>query len=64
MTTKLSFSSQEKLDVINEGMRHSPNVTEICRRHGMGTYLFYYWKRLEKPFQFLPKTPIAAMGRK
>ena len=45
MTTKRSFSSQEKLDVINEGMQPGANVTEICRRHGIGTSLFYYWKR-------------------
>ncbi len=45
MTTRRSFSSQEKLDIVNEGMQPGANVTEICRRHGMGTSLFYYWKR-------------------
>ncbi len=45
MTTKRSFSSQEKLDIVNEGMQPGANVTEICRRHGIGTSLFYYWKR-------------------
>ena len=45
MTTRRSFSYQEKLDIVNEGMQPGANVTEICRRHGMGTPLFYYWKR-------------------
>ena len=45
MTSKRSFSSQEKLDIVNEGMQPGANVTEICRRHGIGTSLFYYWKR-------------------
>ena len=41
MTAKRSLSSQEKLDKSNEGMRPGANVTEICRRHGIGTSLYY-----------------------
>ena len=41
MTTKRSFSSQEKLDMINEGMQPGVNIGEICRRHGIGTSLYY-----------------------
>ena len=40
MTAKLSFSSQEKLDIINEGMQPGANVKEICRRHGISTSLY------------------------
>ncbi len=45
MTTRRSFSAQEKMEILNEGMRPGTTAVEVCRKHGIGASLYYKWKR-------------------
>lgn len=45
MTTRKSFSAQEKMDILNEGMQPGATAVEVCRKHGIGTSLYYKWKK-------------------
>ncbi len=45
MTTKKVISASEKMEILNEGMQPGATVTEICRRHNIGSSTYYKWKR-------------------
>jgi transposase-like protein len=45
MTAKRVISADEKMTILNEGMLPGANVTEICRRHNIGTSTYHKWKR-------------------
>lgn len=59
------FSPEQKLKVIKEVQSSGATISEICRRHGISTTLYYHWlsiadqaakqalngKRPEKPSQ-------------
>lgn len=36
MTTRRSFSAQEKMEILNEGMQPGTTAVEVCRKHGIG----------------------------
>ena len=33
MTTRRSFSTQEKMEILNEGMQPGTTAVEVCRKH-------------------------------
>lgn len=35
MTTRRTFSAQEKMEILNEGMLPGASAVEVCRKHGM-----------------------------
>ncbi len=45
MTAKRVISADEKMTILNEGMLPGANITEICRRHNIGTSKYHKWKR-------------------
>ncbi len=45
MTTRKVWSTEEKLQVVLEGLQPRANVSEICRRHGISSTAFYEWKQ-------------------
>lgn len=44
MTTKRSWSAEEKLRVVLEGLHPNANVEAVCRAHGIHSSQFYTWK--------------------
>ena len=40
---RVDRSPEEKWQIVQEGIK-SGNVSETCRRHGIGPNLFYRWK--------------------
>lgn len=44
MTTKKTWSAEEKLRIVMEGLQPNANVAEICRRHGISGTAYYEWK--------------------
>ena len=44
MTTRRTFSAQEKMEILNEGMQPGASAVEVCRKHGIGSSLYYRWK--------------------
>ena len=41
---KRKFPPQEKVKIVLEGLRGDVEVSEICRRYGISTTLFYHWR--------------------
>ena len=44
MITHNSWSSEEKLQFVQEGMASRANISEFCRRHGISPTANYDWK--------------------
>jgi transposase-like protein len=45
MTTKIVIAASEKMAILNEGMQPGAVVTELCRKHNIGSSTYYKWKR-------------------
>ena len=45
MTTRKSWSAEEKFQIVLEGLQPGVNVAEICRRHSVHSAQFYEWKQ-------------------
>jgi transposase-like protein len=46
MVKRYKKTPKEKLQIVLEGLRGETNITELCRRHGITTAMFYKWKDL------------------
>ena len=44
MTTQRTWTSEEKLRIVMEGLSPKANVSEICRHYGVSSTTFYQWK--------------------
>lgn len=45
MTTRRTWSADEKFRIVLEGLQPRTNVTELCRRHGISSTQFYEWRQ-------------------
>ena len=43
--TRRRFSSEEKIRIVLEGLRGEFPVTELCRREGISSALYYRWSK-------------------
>jgi transposase len=43
--TRRKFSSEEKIRIVLEGLRGEQSVSELCRREGIATTLYYRWSK-------------------
>ena len=43
--TKRRFSAEEKIRIVLEGLRGEQSVTELCRREGIASNLYYRWSK-------------------
>jgi transposase len=41
--TRKKFTAEEKIRIVLEGMKRELTVTELCRREGMPTAVYYSW---------------------
>ncbi len=41
--TRRRFSAEDKIRVVIEGMKREEPVTELCRREGISTAIYYSW---------------------
>lgn len=41
--TRRRFSAEDKIRVVIEGMKREEPVTELCRREGISTAVYYSW---------------------
>ncbi len=59
MTTGKTWSAEEKLQIVLEGMAPRANISEVCRRHGISSTAYYEWraKALAGMKQGLKTTP-------
>ena len=40
-----NFTPQQKFEIIKEGLLSGAQVSEVCRRHGISTALYYDWQK-------------------
>ena len=43
--TRRKFSAEEKIRVVLEGLRGEVPITEICRKHGIQSSVYYKWSK-------------------
>ncbi len=43
--TRRSFSSEEKIRIVLEGLRGEDSISELCRREGIAANLYYRWSK-------------------
>jgi transposase len=44
VTTRRSWSTEEKLRIVLEGLKPHANIEEICRQHGIHSSQYYTWR--------------------
>ena len=44
MTVRKTWATEEKFQIVLEGLQPHTNVSEICRRHGISSTAFYEWR--------------------
>lgn len=42
---KKTYSAQQKFEIVREGLLSGAAVSEVCRRHGISTTLYYIWQK-------------------
>ncbi len=43
--TRKQYSSEEKIQIVLEGLRGEISIAELCRREGINTNLYYRWSK-------------------
>ena len=43
--TRRKFSPEEKIRIVLEGLRGEQNVSDLCRREGIASNLYYRWSK-------------------
>ena len=43
--TRKQHSAEEKIRIVLEGLRGEESITELCRREGIATSLYYSWSK-------------------
>lgn len=42
------WTAEQKLQILEEARQSDATVSEVCRRHGIGTGQFYKWEQLAR----------------
>lgn len=43
--TRRKFSAEDKIRIVLEGLRGEATITELCRREGIASNLYYRWSK-------------------
>jgi transposase len=43
--TQKRYSAEEKIRIVLEGLRGEMPITELCRREGISTIIYYRWSK-------------------
>ena len=43
--TRRKFSAEEKIRIVLEGLRGETSISEICRREGIASSVYYKWSK-------------------
>ena len=43
--TRRKYSAEEKIRIVLEGLRGEDSITELCRREGIATNMYYSWSK-------------------
>ena len=43
--TRKQYSSEEKIQIVLEGLRGESSIAELCRREGINANLYYRWSK-------------------
>lgn len=45
MATKKVIAASEKMAILNDGMQPGAVVTEMCKKHNIGSSVHYKWEK-------------------
>ena len=40
------YTSKQKLEIVLEGLRQETSITEVCRKYGIASSMYYKWRDL------------------
>ena len=40
------YTSKQKLEIVLEGLRQETSITEVCRKYGISSSMYYKWRDL------------------
>jgi len=43
--TRRKYTAEEKIRIVLEGLRGEETITELCRKEGINTNLYYKWSK-------------------
>ena len=43
--TRRSYTAEEKIRIVLEGLRGEDSIAELCRREGINTNIYYRWSK-------------------
>lgn len=43
--TRCQYSAEEKIRIVQEGLRGEESIAELCRREGVNTNIYYRWSK-------------------
>lgn len=46
MGRRNQYTSKQKLEIVLEGLRREISITELCRKHGITSTMYYKWRDL------------------
>lgn len=46
MGKRSQYTSKQKLEIVLEGLRGESSVTEVCRKYGISSGMYYKWRDL------------------
>ena len=46
MGKRSRYTSKQKLEIVLEGLRGETPITELCRKHGITSTMYYKWRDL------------------
>jgi transposase-like protein len=56
------WKAEEKLQIIEEARKTGNTVSEVCRRHGVGTGQFYVWEKYARQGALTALRNVLAVG--
>ncbi len=58
MNTHRTWSAEERLQIVLEGMAPRANISEVCRRYGINSTTYYEWKRKARATLYYQPRPV------
>ena len=46
MGKRSKYTSKQKLEIVLEGLRTETSITEVCRKYGISSSMYYKWRDL------------------
>lgn len=46
MNKRNKYTSKQKIEIVLEGLKNETSITEVCRKYGISSSMYYKWRDL------------------